>query len=380
MLKVFIAGDISPSPRDRKLFETGQVERLFDSAIRQEISEADYAIANLETPIIDEPSPIEKSGACFGSKRAIVSTLKNVGFNILNVGNNHINDHGPSGIITTIDEIRANSILALGAGIDLAEASKPLILEKEGVKLSLLSYCEHEFSITEPNLPGANPVCLIDFHQKIEKLREESDLIVMLYHGGRENYSYPTPNQQRLCKHFISSGVDIVVCQHSHRIGAIESHEGGVIFYGQGNFLFDPYPIDKEHLYKGLGLNLNIKSRNEWTYELTYLMHRSREKGEMGIRVMNPSELVHMTKEQNEINRNVKDELFVQQIWQDHCNSVSYIYMSILNGKGKWVRRLFSYFPVLYKAIYRGKRKVILSNVIRCETHREILETILKSK
>lgn len=65
------------------------------------------------------------------------------------------------------------------------------------------------------------------------------DYTIVLYHGGKEHYRFPSPNLQKYCRKFIEKGANIVICQHSHCIGCEENYKNGKIIYGQGNFLFD---------------------------------------------------------------------------------------------------------------------------------------------
>lgn len=70
-------------------------------------------------------------------------------------------------------------------------------------------------------------------------MKKQCDIAIVLYHGGKEHYRYPSPNLQRICRKIVDKGADLVICQHSHCIGCEEKWNSGVIVYGQGNFLFD---------------------------------------------------------------------------------------------------------------------------------------------
>ena len=72
-----------------------------------------------------------------------------------------------------------------------------------------------------------------------EQKDNKCDYTIVLYHGGKEYYRYPSPNLQRVCRYMIEKGTDLVICQHSHCIGCEENYLSGKIVYGQGNFIFD---------------------------------------------------------------------------------------------------------------------------------------------
>jgi len=51
----------------------------------------------------------------------------------------------------------------------------------------------------------------------------------------------------------------------------------------------------------------------------------------------------------------------------------------VLNGNGRIMRKLNEKFPWL-KVVYKNERKLVLKNIVTCETHHEIVKTILKEK
>lgn len=86
--------------------------------------------------------------------------------------------------------------------------------------------------------------------------------MIVLYHGGKEQYRYPSPNLQKTCRKLVEKGADLVVCQHSHCIGCREEYLQGTIVYGQGNFLFD----DEENEYWQTSLLIMISDDFEVKY------------------------------------------------------------------------------------------------------------------
>src|SRR5699024_1436352 len=87
--------------------------------------------------------------------------------------------------------------------------------------------------------PGANPFDPLESFDHIQELKSKCDYVIVLYHGGKERYRYPSPYLQKVCRKFAQKGADLIVCQHSHCIGAYEEFEGSTIIYGQGNFIFN---------------------------------------------------------------------------------------------------------------------------------------------
>ncbi len=380
MVKLIIGGDICATKRDEQAFLEGDATRLF-SDVLPHIAASDIAIANLETPLIETPSPIKKSGSVFGNAPQMVNAIKNAGINVLNLGNNHILDHGAKGLKTTITTLRQNEFHYVGAGETLNQASQPLTIKIKDKTIAIISYAEHEFSIAEQNKPGANPLDIIDFVNKIKILKRSSDFIVLLYHGGKENYALPTPKQQKLCRFFVDEGVNMVVCQHSHTAGVFESYNKGHIYYGQGNYIFDPYPLKRDWLYKGFLIEVVLHQDNTTDISLLPYIHNSfSNPTAIGIRKLTEDaskRFIQAIVEEN--NKMLNDPNYVKDQWEKLASGLGSTYLSILNGNGRIMRKLNETFPWL-KAVYKNDRKRVLKNIVTCETHREILETILKEK
>jgi len=53
--------------------------------------------------------------------------------------NNHGLDYGYEPFFDTIDLLRRNGMLVIGAGKDLAEARKPAIVERQGTRVAFLA-------------------------------------------------------------------------------------------------------------------------------------------------------------------------------------------------------------------------------------------------
>jgi len=379
MVKLIIGGDICATKRDEKAFLGGDAQQLFTDVL-PEIQAADFAIANLETPLINAQSPIKKSGAVFGNSPKMLNAIKQSGITYLNLANNHILDHGKKGLKSTLEALKENQFDFSGAGETLKDASEPFRATIKGKNITVLSYAENEFSIAENGQSGANPVDVIDFVTRIKALKDSSDFIILLYHGGKENYHLPSPKQQKLCRFFVDQGVDMVVCQHSHTAGVYEAYNKGNIYYGQGNFVFDPYPLKRDWLYKGVLIEVVLHEDNSTDIQLIPYIHKSFFKDEIGVRKMTIEEAKLFMNHIDEASQKmIKNPNYIQEEWLKLSKSLENTYFSILNGNGKVMRKLNEKLSWL-KFIYKNDRKLVLKNIVTCETHREIVETILKDK
>ncbi len=238
-MKFLIGADIVPTKTNQAIFESGQIEEIVDVGLLEILNDADYRIFNLECPLTDKHSPIEKCGPNLIASTASVNGIKVLGVDFVTIANNHIMDQGDQGLYSTIKVLQEANIAFAGVGDNLKEVWKPFIVTLGDKRVGIYCCAEHEFSIAEKDKPGANPFDPLHSPDHISELRGKCDYLICLYHGGKEHYRYPAPYLQKVCRKIVEKGADLVVCQHSHCVGCKEEYCGGTIVYGQGNFLFD---------------------------------------------------------------------------------------------------------------------------------------------
>ena len=238
MVTMAICGDLVPTRSNAPFFERGEVSGALDERLIFLLMTADARVINLEAPLFDGSAPIKKAGPALSAPTGCTKGLGQLS-PILALANNHILDHGPEGLNSTLGALNAAGIPAFGAGSSLSLASKPYIYIKDGLRIGLIACCEREFSVAGENSPGANPFDPLETPDQVQRLKASCDHVVVLYHGGIECYRYPSPGLRKALRKLVEKGADLVVCQHTHAVGCFEEYEGGTIVYGQGNLLFD---------------------------------------------------------------------------------------------------------------------------------------------
>jgi len=83
--------------------------------------------------------------------------------------NNHFKDYGWEGMYETYEALKKYQINWIGSGENIKEASKPFFIEKNGFKISIINMAENEWSTTNGELPGCNP---IDYPTALLKIQE----------------------------------------------------------------------------------------------------------------------------------------------------------------------------------------------------------------
>lgn len=205
------------------------------------LQKPDFTIANLETPITTRGDQQQKQYTYRSSPDALPA-FKAVGFDIVNLANNHILDYGQDGLLDTIKALDAKEILHTGAGKNLEEAYRPVIVEKNGIKIAFLGF-SHKVPDNSwkagKNQPGTTQ--LYDSKQAIktiEETRDKADLVVVLAHWGEEKAEKPLDEHRKMARSFIDAGADLIVGTHPHVLQGLEHYQGKWIAYSLGNFLF----------------------------------------------------------------------------------------------------------------------------------------------
>lgn len=376
--RVLIAGDLCPIFRGRDTFLTLSSEQVF-GGLAPVIREADLSITNLECPLIRSPSPIGKVGHTLSAPTECARRIRMAGFSVVNMANNHIRDHGGSGVLSTIEACRGEGLPVVGAGASPPDARRVLTQTIAGIRVGVLGACEHEFSIVGIGRPGANPIDPSELWKETASADRNWDVLVVLLHSGMGDYPYPTPKQQALCRHLVDLGAAAVICQHSHCPGAYETYRNGLIVYGQGNLFFDWEPSPGRGWHQGFAIRLWLGPDGMRRFEFAPFVQC---RDEAVVRTDDRSENDEIMGGVEERSREILEDGRVAELWEEHCRRETLSYLTMLQGNRfhhRILGRLFG--PAIMRRWFpRGHSAQLLLNLVRCETHREVLETVLSEQ
>lgn len=368
--KIIIFGDICPDNNYRKIFDKGSC--ALSENILAEIKKAEYVVANLECPATNETRSITKCGPNLRAKSEDLQVLSKAGINVLSLANNHILDYGTNAVSDTLKACHDNGFFVFGAGNNQSEADKPLILELSGKKVGFISFAEEEFNIAGQTTPGAalfDPYYSFD---KITALKKDVDIVVVVYHGGIEHYIYPTPLLQKKCRKMVEVGADLVLCQHSHCIGTIETYLGKTILYGQGNSVFG-YREGNEKWNEGLLVELDVFSSN-----VSFKLMKAMPEGIIFADTKDSDARIDLMRKQSEI---LDDVTAIKDSWITFVEENKALYYSMLLGKNRVFNKLNRIFKnKLIDIMYKKIQQMITMNILRCDAHREVIITMLEEK
>ena len=376
-IKILIVGDYCPIGRNKKLLEQGSEGEVFGD-FDSYTSQSDFSIANLEAPLTDSNNAIEKSGPNIKASKNTLKPLKNAGFNAVTLANNHIMDFGDEGVMSTINTCKEEELLYVGAGKNLADANKPLIIEIKNKKIAIINIAENEFCSATKDSYGANSLNVITNHYDIKKAKKENDFVLVISHGGREHYQLPTPQLRERYRFFIDSGADAVIGHHTHCYSGYEHYNNKPIFYSLGNFIFDYKKKYQKGLWtQGYGVLLKI-SYTKIDFDLIPF-NQGREKSPK-LELLNDEESNVFKAKIEELNTIISNDKLFEAAWRNYIKTQEKSYKANLLIQNKYMRALISrgILPEFY--FHSKKHKTLLLNLFRCETHREIMIDVLSKK
>ena len=215
--------------------QTGNV-----GAVRNLLKDADLAVANFENPAPDN-FKYHTEGTIFSANPRLIAGLKDAGIDYVSLGNNHIGDAGPKGLLQTLANLDKYGIRHSGAGKNLSAARAPAILTVDGVKIAILSYDTiAKYYAAGPNKPGSAQLSAPVVKQDVAAARKAGAQLVIVYpHWGTEYSPRPFSAEQKLAHAVIDAGADMIIGNHAHWVGAMEIYKGHPIWYALGNFVFD---------------------------------------------------------------------------------------------------------------------------------------------
>jgi poly-gamma-glutamate synthesis protein (capsule biosynthesis protein) len=368
-VKLFFCGDVA--------IQTGNSFSICDN-LKREIGDCNYAICNFEGPLVNSKSKKSlKSGPYIGQIPEAVSVLKDVGFNIFSLANNHILDFGETAIKETIASIEMNQCYHVGVGNNYTNSYEPLIINAKGISVCIFSAGENEFGCNYEE--GANYGFGWLFSESLEKqiikYKEECDFLILNAHAGVENIEFPLLEWQCRYKVLCDLGINIIIGHHPHVPQGIETYNKSIIFYSLGNFHFVTENSTVTSL-QSFSVNIEIDDNKTFKYNLIYHVNENGkvklvDKDEVNFDILQLSSLCN--ENLIKLNENKAVEVFYSY-YED--------YYRIAMGAPKSKRSLWNDIKFLVKFILR-KRKLnssqllLLLHNIKIDSHRFIVQRAL---
>ena len=367
-MKLLFCADLGPTKTNFERFAAGDAQSLVGAELLQLMQQADLRVFDLEVPLTDRDTPIQKHGPKLRAPENTVAGIRAMGVNLLTLANNHILDQGQTGLEATLRALKNAEIPSFGVGV-YPDCAVPYFFEKDGKKVGIYACTEHEFSVATEETVGANPFEPLESPDHVAQLKAQCDYVVVLYHGGKEHYRYPSPGLQKICRKFVEKGADLVLCQHSHCIGCEEKYRQGTIVYGQGNFLFDR----SDNEFRNSSLLVQVED----DFSVTYI---PLAKNGNGVKLAEGEEKQKILDDFFHRSRQIQDDAFVKETYETFAKSNGTHYLLLLNkiNTKNPVNRILNKLTGggWYRRRMKGmktEKRIALQNYLECEAHRELL-------
>lgn len=261
--KILFVGDMFFDRYIRKVIDKNGGDFIFScSQTHNFLKDYDLVVGNLEGPITENIS--QSIGSVVGSPENFIFTfpttipellVKN-NVKLVNLGNNHLNNFGEQGIISTKKYLKGAGINYFGG---LANDEPIYKRSIGGKKISFVSYNQFGGDSKEK------------VAEKILNEKESGRLVIVYSHWGEE-YLPITKNMRDTATLFSKSGADFIIGSHPHIILPKELIGKTVVYYSLGNFIFDQYW--NQEVTTGLVLGLDLKGKNIEIIEQKVVMSR----------------------------------------------------------------------------------------------------------
>jgi hypothetical protein len=205
------------------------------------LKNADVSFGNLEGTLTDDLSEVKNcytNGRCyfFAMPTASAVSLKNAGFNMLSLANNHINDFGSIGRKSTRRSLKNQKIHFAG----LTEC--PIdTFTKDGVRYGFCAFAPNAGTVSIKNIKRAAKI--------VHYLDSISDVVIVSFHAGGEGVEWQHVSRQKefyigedrgnvyqFAHKMIDAGADVLLGHGPHVTRAVEVYKKRFIAYSMGNF------------------------------------------------------------------------------------------------------------------------------------------------
>lgn len=370
-IRIIVTGDFCPVYRVEDLALQGDFEAILND-YSDIISSNDLIITDLECPLTSSESRRRKTGPHQKADPNCIKILKYAGVNLAAMANNHIMDYGSKGVSDTISLCKDYGIDVVGIGTSSDEAARPFVFQKCNKKIAILNYADDEFITSPDGIWLCNPLDAINAYNQIKNAKVANDYAIVILHAGNEFYELPSLRTKKLYRYMIDIGADCVIAHHSHVFSGFEIYNSKPIFYGLGNFLYDWPEMRNTGWNNGYVVRLTISDH----LDFEIIPHKQCNE-RPGIFQLNEIEKIRFESKLNYLNTLISDDIKLEEAFNTYLKSVTPMYDAFIEpyfGNLISSLRKRGFFPKLLSQ----RKRLLLLNIIRCETHREVILAMLK--
>ena len=278
MVTISFTGDIMCSPRMTRLSHMNY-SPLF--AWAKKLAACDYLVGNLETPIAGELLKYTHERYRFNTPESYLTAIRECGFDLVTLANNHCMDRGEEGIIRTLENCQRAGLETIGIYATEEDRHRIFVKEFDGIRVAFINYTygtnafahhtflKHPYMVNlfqpEETLPGS--IHLLNDYAQIEsevqaiygegegydyvrphleqlqddmkRAKEEADYVIMVMHSGSQYVEEVDAYSKFLAEKIREWGADLIVGHHQHIVQSCDTSDGYLKIFCLGNFLYD---------------------------------------------------------------------------------------------------------------------------------------------
>lgn len=266
-VSILVTGDLCAGFDVENIILQGRGKEIIED-IQDVLSDKDLSIVNVEMSLTNNKNGIVKSGPCIRCEPECAGFVKDCGFDIACLANNHIGDYGPEAVMETIAYLNDLDIKTVGAGKNIEAANKILYIKQNNVTVAVLNYAEHEFGMAGKTKAGFAPIDIFNVIESIDEAKKSADVVIVILHGGNEENPVPSPRMVKWYRGFADAGANAVINIHPHCPQGFEMYNDVPIIYSLGNFVFQRLDENTDDMWdKGYMVKLAAAKDGKVTFD-----------------------------------------------------------------------------------------------------------------
>lgn len=236
------AGDVYFSEQYLAAYDKLGISALVDDEILSYMQNADLFMLNEEFAFSVRGEAMEDKQYTFRIDPKYVKIFQELGTDAAGIANNHILDFGQNAFMDTLETLKQADIDYVGGGLNLAEASAPVVRKINGQTFAIFAATRVSPSYdwyAADKRPGIfQTYDSKTLNDAISKADSQYDHTIVFVHWGIERNETPEEYQRSLARGYIDSGADLVIGCHPHVLQGFEYYKDVPIIYSLGNYLF----------------------------------------------------------------------------------------------------------------------------------------------
>lgn len=233
-VRLYAVGDIGLSGRAAATAQREGPAALFDE-VRPLLRTGDLVFGNLEYPLAAHVAARQMFAASPGAARA----LKDMGFTVLHLANNHVSEYGLAGLSATLTALQSVGLTPLGVGADRAKARQLVLTNLRGMRIGWLG-CGRTLLSQNGSGPRYWEFDEQELLTAIQTARPKVHILIVSIHIGFMYVNYPHPRHKAIAESLLRAGADLILMHHAHVLQGVQvTSQHGVCCYNLGNFLLD---------------------------------------------------------------------------------------------------------------------------------------------